>query len=411
MHYKNVGSGFVVFAETCNCKTQKPQSERPTFILLSTRVPHIQHLSSVSRSDMGQIMSNTAHWRPFRRSYEAIVGRLYSSYKHYRAAFLKLEGEDVVQPDVPATSLDDLPTELILHIFSFLELKPYIISHGVCRRWQELLPAANIHPVRRRLFKLFKQMLSCPDFVRTRTWTLNNLQDFDRQAYIDALLSQYPYIPEDFRLWILEWPAKMAISCVWPGLRHVYSHLTKFDQPIGVNWLSYQKECPKLLALAYKQGTPGARFIPGHLIWKGCFETVWLIFEKDDSAPGLFGSVLILDEYEEDSAVFPEQWQISSDVEYRYDGLGVERSELLGGFQPYWSNLFPNWVNYQEHRWDFWLRCIVMSPKFRPPEAPCPDWDIPLPVPMEFSSWMDATLPAPPWTSRDEPTYQINLLE
>ncbi|KAF9555681.1 hypothetical protein CPC08DRAFT_695301 [Agrocybe pediades] len=359
---------------------------------------------------MGQIMSNTAHWLPFQRSYGAILGRLYSGYKHYRAVFLKLEGEDVVQLDVPTASLDDLPTELILHIFSFLELKPYIISHGVCRRWQALLPAANIHPVRRRLFKLFKQMLSCPDFIRTRTWTLNNLQDFDRQAYIDALLSQYPYIPEDFRLWILEWPAKMAISCVWPGLRHVSSHMTKFDQPTGVNWLSYQKECPKLLALAYKQGTPDARFIPGLLICRSGFDTVWLIFEKDDSAPGLFGSVLILDEYEEESAVFPERWQISSDTEYSYDGID-DQGPKYSGFEPYIHKLFPNWVNYQEHRWDLWLRRIVMSPKFRHPVDAEPDMDIPLPVPMEFSSGIDTTLPAPPWTSRDEPTYQINLQE
>jgi len=101
--------------------------------------------------------------------------------------------------------LQVLPTERVLHVLSFLELKPYIVSHGVCKEWQQLLPLANIHPIRRRLFNLFHHMLSSPHFLEMRGWTLQHLQPFDRKAYIDSLLSQYPFILEEFRIWTLEY--------------------------------------------------------------------------------------------------------------------------------------------------------------------------------------------------------------
>ncbi|PPQ91965.1 hypothetical protein CVT25_004439 [Psilocybe cyanescens] len=55
-------------------------------------------------------------------------------------------------------------------------------------------------------------MINTPQFLNSHTWILDNLRLFDRQAYIDALLVQYPTIPEEFRIWTLEWPARLAVA-------------------------------------------------------------------------------------------------------------------------------------------------------------------------------------------------------
>lgn len=57
-----------------------------------------------------------------------------------------------------------------------------------------------------------------PYFPQTRPWTLAKLIPFDREAYVAALLAQHNYLPEAFRLWVLEWPARVVFGCVWPGL-------------------------------------------------------------------------------------------------------------------------------------------------------------------------------------------------
>ncbi|KAF9560329.1 hypothetical protein CPC08DRAFT_690116 [Agrocybe pediades] len=354
-------------------------------------------------------MSKAVRWA-IRDSYSAIKQRLLSGYNHYRTKLLRTPAEESFHPDLSKNHMQKLPTELILHIFSFLELKPYIISHAVCKQWQELLPLAEIHPIRRRLFKLFKQMLFCPDFHKTRPWILNNLQPFDRQAYIDGLLSQYPYIPEDFRMWILEWPARMAICCFWPGTPLVLSTDTKYDQPDGVIWLPYKRECPELLALAFKQRTPDARFIPALLLWRCDYITMWLIFEKDDAHPDLFGSILIIDEQRmgETSAAFPARWKVSAEVTWAYDG---REEHYDNDPYPYINTLIPNWVSFQEKLWARWLCAVIMSPKFQLPKDPTPDMKIDSPVFMQFNAAMSHELPSPPWTLHLEAMNQAYLLK
>ncbi|KAF9554134.1 hypothetical protein CPC08DRAFT_785135 [Agrocybe pediades] len=70
-------------------------------------------------------------------------------------------------PSSSLVMLDPLPNELLLHIFSFLEIKPYLISRAVCKKWQMLLPHADVHPIRRRMLQLFHHMLQSPDFLNT----------------------------------------------------------------------------------------------------------------------------------------------------------------------------------------------------------------------------------------------------
>ncbi|KAJ6486055.1 hypothetical protein C8R47DRAFT_933301, partial [Mycena vitilis] len=116
----------------------------------------------------------------------------------------------------------DLPPEVSLQIFPRLPLKALIAGEGVCRLWKQLISMAEINPTRRSLWALYRKIVNDPLFLPTRPWLLANLRPFDRQAYIDALLFQHNYIPEDFRLWILEWPARAVIACAWPGLPETY---------------------------------------------------------------------------------------------------------------------------------------------------------------------------------------------
>ncbi|KAF4611671.1 hypothetical protein D9613_003681 [Agrocybe pediades] len=330
--------------------------------------------------------------------------------KHHPTKFLRPTTRDVPDLPTPNYKFQTLPPELVLHIFAFLELKPYILSHAVCKSWNALLPSTKIYPIRRRLFNLSKQMLSCPNFLKTRPWLLNNLQPFDRQAYIDGLLSQHPHIPEDFRIWILEWPARMAICCMWPGLPLVHSTTMKYDQPNAVIWLPHKSECPELLALAFKQRTPEARFIPALLLWRDHNITMWLIFEKDDAHPELFGSVLILHDQRmrETSSEFPARWNVSAEVRWTYDG----REEHYDNNEyPHINTLIPNWVGFQEHLWARLLRDVVMSPRFQLSKYPMEDMKIESPVFMQFRSAMPQELPSPPWTSHLEENNQAYLLK
>ena len=45
------------------------------------------------------------------------------------------------RPAPPVVSLDDLPDELLLHIFSFVPMTHLLLLRAVCRRWQHLCPA------------------------------------------------------------------------------------------------------------------------------------------------------------------------------------------------------------------------------------------------------------------------------
>ncbi|KAJ7619595.1 hypothetical protein FB45DRAFT_1033443 [Roridomyces roridus] len=73
----------------------------------------------------------------------------------------------------------DLPPKLVLEVVPHLPLKALIAAEGVYRQWKAFVSIA-------------------------------------------AYLTQHDYIPEDFRLWILEWPNKAVIACAWPGLPAVY---------------------------------------------------------------------------------------------------------------------------------------------------------------------------------------------
>lgn len=108
------------------------------------------------------------------------------------------------------------------------------------------------------------------------------MRPFDRwQAYIHALLAQYSAIPEEFRLWILEWPACLAVACTWPALLIDFK-TCDCERRLGVNWLGYANaDGPEVSAVLYRNKTPNVKVISALLIWKNYATTEWLIFDKD----------------------------------------------------------------------------------------------------------------------------------
>jgi len=120
----------------------------------------------------------------------------------------------------PDAILDNLvlPQMLLLHCFSCMDLKCLIFSRCVCSDWRRMVPPSNIHATRRRFLELYDRMLANDLFLESRTWTLDNLIPLDRHSYLATLRSQCTgpeaEIPEDFEMYILEWPARMAIACM-----------------------------------------------------------------------------------------------------------------------------------------------------------------------------------------------------
>jgi len=108
------------------------------------------------------------------------------------------------------TTIADLPLEVLLECFSFMELKSLIISRGVCAGWRELVPKAPLN-ARRQLLDLYYGIVNTDCSLKTRDYALESLQPFDRQAFIDNIVTHYPTLPDDFRLWILEWPSGVII--------------------------------------------------------------------------------------------------------------------------------------------------------------------------------------------------------
>ena len=185
---------------------------------------------------------------------------------------------------LPPVAISDnlvLPQTLLLRCFSFMNLKCLIFSRCVCSDWRKLVPLSEIHPTRRRFLELYDRMFANHLFLESRIWTLDNLKPFDRGSYIATLREQFTgpevEIPEDFHMYILEWPARMAIGCMWPGLPFVDSQTGGIQRRFGVNYLA---RSPQLSALVFKHQRPEACFIPGLLTWRNSASTSWLMFDK-----------------------------------------------------------------------------------------------------------------------------------
>ncbi|KAI0348273.1 hypothetical protein BDW22DRAFT_1416538 [Trametopsis cervina] len=118
------------------------------------------------------------------------------------------------------TALMDLPDEIHLAIQTHMTLTALLNARAVCRFWHSLIPGSHIPSPRLRLLELYFRAVRSPAFQATRKQTLEQLQPFDRERALKPLTKGADdEIPEEFRLWILEWPARAAFGGIWPGLR------------------------------------------------------------------------------------------------------------------------------------------------------------------------------------------------
>ncbi|KAJ7096065.1 hypothetical protein C8R44DRAFT_889793 [Mycena epipterygia] len=58
------------------------------------------------------------------------------------------------------------------------------------------------------------RVVAAIDPPRARSWICTKKP----QGFVEILLEQTDYVPDDFHLWILEWPARAIMFCAWPGL-------------------------------------------------------------------------------------------------------------------------------------------------------------------------------------------------
>ena len=115
-------------------------------------------------------------------------------------------------------SIPELPTEIVLIIQGFLPLQTLIKARGVCRLWRSLIPGSHLPAARRRLLEFYLRAIRSPAFLATRPRIQAHLKPFDRERLLARLP---PSVPEEFRTWVLEWPARAAVGHIWPGLHNM----------------------------------------------------------------------------------------------------------------------------------------------------------------------------------------------
>ena len=189
------------------------------------------------------------------------------------------------------TQVPIFPPEIVLHIFSYMELKTLIACQGVCQEWRQLVPLADLHNDRRRLLDLFHNVVNNEQFLLSENLKASSL---DRPVYIDHLLQQYPRVPDAFKLWILEWPSRVVIDGLWPSLPLEQARYNDFNRRIGVNWIALNP--PQILTLVYNHDYDSQEYevIPAVLTYRYNSMATWIIF---DERPELFGRVYTLYEH------------------------------------------------------------------------------------------------------------------
>ena len=185
--------------------------------------------------------------------------------------------------------ITDTPDEILLEFFAYLSLNALIAARGVNRHWRQLVLHADILPARRALFNLYHTIIEYPVVVSTQQWIRSGINPFDRQAYLDALLVDHPYLPEDFCIWILEWPACAAIRCTWRGVPGVPvyppSH-AKCDKVGDISAFNMLRSIPPPICTVRFDYNGKCEFIPALCLWTTETTYTWLILDERDGLRG-----------------------------------------------------------------------------------------------------------------------------
>ena len=151
-------------------------------------------------------------------------------------------------------SLSTLPVEIKLRILGFLDFVSLHRIRNTNRAWQNIvndsLTRPNIIcPARVKLLRLYLDLHLYPSFRASRKNVMPYLEQFSREKYLENLQSEISKlcpkarIPEEFALWIMEWPENAIIDRVWPGVEDNYDYFAAVlsgpeqsdddDEPLG----------------------------------------------------------------------------------------------------------------------------------------------------------------------------------
>lgn len=196
------------------------------------------------------------------------------------------------------------PAELIIEFMMHFPLQTLIAARCVCREWRELVAASPLLPARRALLDLFLDITSNARYRNNKARLTSDekselagcpKQDkpFDRDEYVRLLLAQHSYIPQEFLLWILEWPEEVVIGRLWPTLpatpRPTADELMKTDRTAINHWGSNMLGLrpPILYAVSFdadtRDGFPDGEAVPVLQIWRTSYtEKTLLVFHDSD---------------------------------------------------------------------------------------------------------------------------------
>ncbi|KJA23078.1 hypothetical protein HYPSUDRAFT_201637 [Hypholoma sublateritium FD-334 SS-4] len=219
--------------------------------------------------------------------------------------------------------------EIVLHIFSYMELKTLIACEGVCQEWRQLVPLADLHHDRRRLLELYHDVIGNEQSLLSAN---PQTSTFDRQAYIDQLLQQYPRVPDGFKLWILEWPSRAVIDGLWPSFPLEEAKYIEFNRRIGVNWIALNP--PQILTLVNSPDFESQEYevVPAILAYRYHSMITWIVF---DDRPELFGRVYTLYEHMD---------FIDADMEDAPE-LATIQTDWISYISFIWRHLGPSWYS------------------------------------------------------------------
>ncbi|KIJ64407.1 hypothetical protein HYDPIDRAFT_111721 [Hydnomerulius pinastri MD-312] len=242
--------------------------------------------------------------------------------------------------DQPINALDSQPNELMLELFAYLPLRSLIAARGVCTKWRRFVDLSNLLPVRRRLLDFYLLAIKSPSFLAARQMIVPQLQVFDREEYLGKLLVNF-VLPEEFEFYIREWPAKAAVSWVWPGLDNTFLSASGVRMH-GRNWLGRTIDNSDDTEIFF----PGDTYeddgdmtpLRALELWEhGCAWSDWLVCDKtkDNSGRSHFGEVYACEgeyvDWENTDKPNGSSWIDWLKLRVKADDRALERTSADGG--------------------------------------------------------------------------------
>ncbi|KAH8092226.1 hypothetical protein BXZ70DRAFT_951828 [Cristinia sonorae] len=162
-----------------------------------------------------------------------------------------------LSPWQPKATIHSLPNELMLSIFPLLPLRSLIAARGVSREWNHFSSVSFIPPARKALLELYLEVIKSPSFLSSRKLVADHLRELDREGYIDLLEADTGVpLPDEFRVWVLEWPLNAVCTWLWPGLESIQPpHLREVFPRQTMNLLRSLDIRPRKIHLRHRSTT------------------------------------------------------------------------------------------------------------------------------------------------------------